>query len=474
VSDLVETVERTILTRQLLSRGQPVLVAVSGGLDSMVLLHVLHSLSVRHHWRLVISHFNHHLRGVESDADERFVQATAAKLGWLFVRGAADAASAAWREKISIEMASRQLRHDFLAREARRSKIRTVALAHHADDQIELFFLRVLRGSSGEGLSGMRWAGPSVSDAKIQLIRPLLDQPKAALRGFAEQQGLVFREDATNVQCDFLRNRVRNELLPLLAQKYQPALARTVLRTMEVVGSEAGFVRKTAEEWLRRRRSANFDRLHVAVQRQVLHLQLIKQGIVPDFDLIEQLRRVIEQPVSLGPGLSVSRDPSGRVVRGKLVQSGFQAGEAMLVLNGKSGQTRFDGMQIRWKLASTGQTGKRMPTFAAGVEYFDADKVGTRVLVRHWRPGDRFQPIGLGAQAKLQDIFMNAKIPRPVRHQLVVAGTASGEIFWVEGLRIAERFKLDKQSRHRLKWQWSRSNPVLRVGKGRVSLGRTY
>ena len=474
MSDLVETVERTILTRQLLSRGQSVLVAVSGGLDSMVLLHVLHALSARHHWRLVIAHFNHHLRGVESDADERFVQATAAELGWLFVRGAADAASVARREKMSIEMASRQLRHDFLAREARRSKIRAVALAHHADDQIELFFLRVLRGSSGEGLAGMRWAGPAVSDAQIQSIRPLLDQPKAALRSFAKQQGLAFREDATNAQCDFLRNRVRNELLPLLAQKYQPALARTILRTMDVVGAEAGFVRKTAEEWLRRRRSANFDRLHVAVQRQVLHLQLIKQGNVPDFDLIEQLRRVIEQPISVGPGLSVIRDPAGRVARGKLVRSGFQPGEAMLELNGKSGQARFDGMQIRWKRASTGQSSKRMPAFAAGVEYFDADKVGTRVLVRHWRPGDRFQPIGLGARAKLQDIFTNAKIPRPIRHQLVVAGTASGEIFWVEGLRIAERFKLDKQSRHRLKWQWSRSNPVLRVGKGRVSLGRTY
>ena len=108
------------------------------------------------------------------------------------------------------------------------------------------------------------------------------------------------------------------------------------------------------------------------------------------------------------------------------------------------------------------------------MEYFDADKVGSRVLVRHWRPGDRFQPIGLGAQVKLQDLFTNEKIPRPVRHQLVVATTASGDLFWVEGLRIAERFKLDKQTLRRLKWQWLRGNPVLRVGAGRVSLGRTF
>src|SRR6266571_3045506 len=359
MSDLVEAVERTLLSRQLLRRGQSILVAVSGGLDSMVLMQMLHALSARNQWRLVISHFNHRLRGMESDEDERFVQETAAKLGLRFIRGTADTAAHARREKVSIEMAARQLRHRFLARTAWRLKIHSVALAHHADDQIELLFLRLLRGSSGEGLAGMRWAGPSANDARIQLIRPLLDQPKAALRTFAEQRGIAFREDATNAQVDFLRNRVRNKLLPLLARKYQPALARTVLRTMDVVGAEADFVRRAAEEWLRRKRPANFDRLHVAVQRQVVHVQLLRLGIVPDFDLIEQLRRVLEQPISLGPELAVFRDRAGRVAQRRLAKSGFRTGEAILELNGSSGKTSFGGMQIRWKITSTGHEGKR-------------------------------------------------------------------------------------------------------------------
>jgi tRNA(Ile)-lysidine synthase len=473
VSDFVDAVERTILARQLLRRGQSILVAVSGGLDSMVLLHVLHSLSTRNQWRLAISHFNHHLRGVESDADEQFVRNSAAKLSLAFVRGAAHAATFARRKKVSIEMAARQVRHQFLARTARRLKIGTVALAHHADDQIELFFLRLLRGASGEGLAGMRWAGPSPSDPKVQLVRPLLDQPKAALRMFAEQRGIAFREDATNAQGDFLRNRVRNKLLPLLARRYQPALARTVLRTMEVVGAEADFARKAAEKWLQRKRPANFDRLHTAVQRQVIHFQLLSLGIVPDFDLIEQLRRGIEQPISIGPELAVFRDRAGRIAQRSPVQSGFQAGEAVLELNGSNGKTSFDGIEIRWEIISANKTSKRAPAFAAGVEYFDADKVSPTVLLRHWRPGDRFQPIGLSAPVKLQDLFSNARIPRSARHQLVVATTATGELFWVEGLRIAERFKLDKRTLRRLKWRWSRGNPVLRAGNGRVSLGRT-
>ena len=440
----------------------------------MVLLHVLHSLSARNQWRLAVAHFNHHLRGLESDADEQLVRKTSAKLGLRFIRGAAQAATFARREKVSIEMAARQLRHDFLARTARRLKLHTVALAHHADDQIELFFLRLLRGSSGEGLGGMRWTGPSANDAKVHLIRPLLDQSKAALQAFAQQQGISFREDATNAQGDFLRNRVRNKLLPLLVQEYQPALTRTILRTMDVVGAEADFVRKAAEEWLQRQGPTNFDRLHVAAQRQVVHVQLLKLGIVPDYDLIEQLRQVIEQPISIGPELALFRDRAGRIARKSPVRSGFCWGEAMLELNGSSAKTTFGGMEIRWEIIFTGHRVKRAPTFAAGVEYFDADKVGSNVVLRHWRPGDRFQPSGLGAPVKLQDLFTNEKIPRPARHQLVVAATASGELFWVEGLRIAERFKLDKRTVRRLKWRWLRENPVLRARKARVSLGRTF
>src|SRR6185436_7059327 len=119
------------------------------------------------------------------------------------------------------------------------------------------------------------------------------------------------------------------------------------------------------------------------------------------------------------------------------------------------GKARFGGIEIRWGIISARDTVKRAPTFAAGVEYFDAEKVGSAVLLRHWRPGDRFQPIGLSAPTKVQDLFTNARIPRPARHQLVVATTATGELFWVEGLRIAERFKLDKRTLRRLKWQWS-------------------
>src|ERR1035437_3208657 len=216
----------------------------------MTLLHALHELSSRHRWKLTVAHFNHQLRGRSSDADGKLVRQTAAAMRLPFAAGRANVKEFAKKTKLSVEMAARKLRHDFFARMAKERKIRVVAPAHHADDQVELFFLRVLRGAGGEGLAGMKWRSPSPVDSKIMLVRPLLDATKAELRGFARGSKIPFREDATNASLDLPRNRVRNELLPLLQRRYQPALTKTVLRLMEIVGAESDLVGEAARQWL--------------------------------------------------------------------------------------------------------------------------------------------------------------------------------------------------------------------------------
>lgn len=421
----------------------------------MALLDVLIRLAPKHRWRLTIAHFNHQLRGRASDADERLVRATAKRFRLPFVSGRADVRRLAREQQVSIEMAARQARHGFLARAARARGIKAIALAHHADDQVELFFLRLLRGAGGRGLAGMKWSNASPADKRLTLVRPLLDCSKAELRAFAREANVRFREDASNASPDILRNRIRRELLPLLSKHYAPALAKVVLRQMAILGDEAELVEKLAREW-RRKRSPIFATLATAWQRRILQAELVDLGISPGFESVEKLRTSPGRNVMFEPGLVLSHDGHGRVHKDAVRSVAFGAEQADLSIKGRRGQGTFGGLAWNWQTSNG--AGSRWPKFAGGREWFDADKIGPKAVLRHWRTGDRFQPAGLGKPAKLQDLFTNHKIPRASRHQLVVAATASGEIWWVEGLRISERFKLTPATRRRLKWVWRRDD----------------
>jgi tRNA(Ile)-lysidine synthase len=481
MTDLLQRVEQNIQNRKLLKRGQAILVAVSGGLDSKTLLHVLHALSARYRWKLTVAHFNHQLRGRSSNADEQFVRKTAMALKLPVVVGRANVRKFAQKSGLSIEMAARKLRHEFFVCAAKGRGIRVVALAHHADDQVELFFLRVLRGAGGAGLAGMKWRSPSPVNGKISLVRPLLDVTKDELRDFAQRNKIHFREDGTNARLNTPRNRIRNELLPLLRRKYQPALAKAVLRLMEIVGAEADTIGEMARQWLdiscrsrgdeaqiksgkRKAKSGKLETPHVvsctfaslpvAVQRRVLQLQLASLGVAPDFDLVEGLRQSADLPISVSSKFSVLRDAAGKMSLRSRPSAEFRPNELAVNLAGRVGEVVFDGMSIHWHL----NTGRRfsLPGGQKAREFFEADRVGNEITLRHWRAGDRFQPMGFKSGAKLQDLFTNAKIPRARRHSLIVAETAGGEIFWVEGLRMAENFKLTPRTRRRFIWRWHR------------------
>jgi len=435
----------------------------------MTLLHALKELSRRHHLRLVVAHFNHRLRGRASDADEKLVRKTAAEMKLPVAVEQADVKSFAQKSRLSIEMAARKLRHGFLVRVAGKRNIKTIALAHHAGDQVELFFLRLLRGAGGTGLAGMKWRSPSPADRKITLVRPLLDFSKAELFAVARENEIRFRDDATNSSIDFLRNRIRHELLPLLRRHYQPALDQTVLRLMEIVGAEAEFVgdvtsslrldkvRPQAERYL-------LGDLPLAIQRRLLQMELAEKGIAADFELVEALRQSPGVFVSVGTNSSAARDELGGVKLRTGAETEFDTRELAVNLTGKSGRILFGGIKFDWSKTPSksrdlkSAIGNRQSAILRR-EFFDADKVGGETVLRHWRPGDRFQPIGMKSAVKMHDLFVNAKISSERRRSLVVAQAAGGEIFWVEGLRISEGFKLTPDTKRVLVWRWQDNRP---------------
>jgi tRNA(Ile)-lysidine synthase len=452
MTNLVEQVERFIQEHRLLRSREKIVVALSGGIDSMVLLSILSELAPRFHWRLVVAHYNHRLRGKASERDAELAGRTAARLDLPAVSGEGEVRAFAEQEKVSIEMAARRLRHEFFARTAREQRARTIAVGHHAADQVELFFLRLLRGAGGEGLGGMKPMSFSPADRGIRIIRPLLGVGREQIQAFASERGLKFSEDETNLSLDLLRNRIRQELLPLLRTHYQPALDRTVLRAMEIAGEEGRFAGEQARAWLERAEGMDFKRLATAVQRRVIELQLIAFQIAPEFELIESLRLHAGRRLMIAPGRCLVRDRLGRIEVCEITRQKFDQARRECVLAGESGELEFGGKRIRWELQP--HRPGELPR-ETDCEFFDADKVGASLTLRHWKPGDRFRLIGRRSETKLQDLFVNLKVPAPERRGLILAESAGGKIFWVERLRISDAFKLEPTTVRRLKWCWS-------------------
>jgi len=507
----VEEVAETIEKRAFLQKGARLVVAVSGGLDSMVLLHVLHSLAARNQWKLLVAHFNHQLRGRASDADERLVAKVALEMQLPMVCGRGDVAGLQKELGISLEMAARKLRHEFLAEAAidftrgvgtvlpektKSAPAKTtpssdlssqephpaVALAHHADDQSELFFLRLFRGAGGEGIAGMRWSNVSPANPSVRLVRPLLNQTKSTLLCYARHEGILYREDASNQKNDVLRNRIRHQLLPKLRREFQADLDAKISRLMETIGAEADYVKTEAQQWLDMKKRLPFEKMPVALQRQIIRLQLRSSGIEPDFECVEHLRNNPDQCTSVGRDLTVCRSVEGAIVLSSSKTLDFQSGQTRLDFSNPAGQTDVEGLRIEWQiltgkalaefkkslLVGTGSNRRKVlkeflktDTALTGCECFDADAIGRGAIIRHWRAGDRFQPIGMAQSVKIQDIMTNLKIPAADRRAVVVAEAENEKLFWVQGLRISEPFKIRPETERCLRWIWHSTNPNL-------------
>jgi tRNA(Ile)-lysidine synthetase-like protein len=219
---------------------------------------------------------------------------------------------------------------------------------------------------------------------------------------------------------------------------------------MEILRAESEFISGAVEAPV-----GPFGTLPIAIQRRILNAQLCSMGIEGSFDLIESLRLHPDTPISVGPEKAVRRDNSGKVVVCGTLAVAFCGEKAKADLTPKRGEIEFGGLSISWDRSQ-----KRGSTNG---EAFDADRVGPRATLRHWQPGDRFQPIGMPSAVKLQDLFTNLKIPRETRRQLVVAASATGELFWVEGCRMSENHKLTAATRKVLHWKWKRLLPIPNV-----------
>jgi tRNA(Ile)-lysidine synthase len=437
----LKTLVTKVRNQNLFHPGETVVVAVSGGADSVALLDIMTRLDCGLH--LVVAHLNHCLRGAESDADEAFVASLADNYHLPFVSQRCDVADLARRERLSLEDAGRRARYAFLEQTAAQYRASSIALAHHQDDQAETVLIRLLRGSGGTGLAGM------ASAAGEKLKRPLLQVSRAKLEQYLKQRGLTFRTDSTNADTAILRNSIRHELIPFL-RRYNPKVSERLAATAEILAGD--------EELLDGLTQAAYQKLAASEKGEVrfqvepllreprpLRLRLYRRAL---FELRGDLMRIGLAHLDAIDRLAASPRPNaeaklpgafkawrcyGSLSIGHAAPQASPAWEQVVT---GVGRYQLPGGAVlvveRLSRPESLDTGSRWSAFLS------PDAVPFPWLLRNFRPGDRFTPLGMGGAQKVKDAFINEKVPPDLRRQIPLL-LSEGEIAWVPGVRLGER-----------------------------------
>jgi len=451
--------------------GETVLAAVSGGPDSVCLLHALWTLREELAIGLQVAHLNHQLRGADSDADAEYVKALGRKLGVPTTVGMRDAAAYRKENRLSPEEAAREVRYRFLAEAARDVGASVIAVGHTADDRAETVLMNLLRGTGTRGLRGLRPVSRrTFGKDTLTVIRPLLDSSREAIQAYCEEHGLEPRLDASNLDTAPTRNRVRHELLPAL-RAYNPNVVAALLRTARIAGDDSEYIDgevarllpalTTAGEGYVSLDKTGLTALPAALRRAVLRAAILDvRGTLKDIEAghVEDLVDALEKPagtvIGLPDGLwfSVEYDRC-LIARDTAALCPLPALKGEHPLN-VPGVTRLPGWEVT---ATVRDTGDEPPDVDDGwTGRFDYDVTGSALTLRPRRPGDRFSPLGAGGSRKLNRFLIDEKVPRAWRARVPVVAGPEG-IVWVAGWRIDERARVTDATRRVLRLRFART-----------------
>ncbi|HHT9132947.1 MAG TPA: tRNA lysidine(34) synthetase TilS [Candidatus Tripitaka californicus] len=470
--ELERRVREFISMEGMLMPGEGVVVAVSGGPDSVALLRLLHDLDKSQGWGgkgegtspLHVAHLNHMLRGEESEGDERFVQGLASGLGLGFTTKRVDVRQEAVREKCAIEETARRARYSFFEGLARELGRKVVAVGHTADDNAETVLHTIIRGTGLTGLAGMRPVREISRGSGIRLSRPLLSSWRQEILDYLKEKDMSYRIDSSNLQVGYLRNRIRLELLPLLGE-YNPRVKESLVRLAETAGKEYAILEEEAKKIIEAgltREEMRYILETTLLKGQASFLQhLVFREVLGQIGLplkrvdskhYEGLCSLVEGwagPISLPCGWEAEGREGRRIFtgwprsRGTARRAPTQRKLDETTLN-IPGTTRLsDETEIKAEVVDLveGFLKGFKRTKTKEEEIFDLDRLELPLLVRTRRPGDRFWPIGAGGEKKLKDFFIDEKIPRPRRDDWPLVCDSKRPV-WVVGLRMDERVKI--------------------------------
>jgi tRNA(Ile)-lysidine synthase len=451
----VEKVKATIFKYEMIEPGDRVVVAVSGGPDSVCLLDVLCRLRESMSMTLFVAHLNHGLRPDEDRLESRFVNNLAdsrglpCRVGCITHLRLGDP---------SLEDKARESRYRFLEESRRVFSAQRIALGHTMTDQAETFMMRLLRGSGPHGMGAI----PPRRDNRF--IRPLIELSRGQVLSYLEQRGLDFMEDSSNRDPRFLRNRIRKTLFPVL-RSFQPRVVEILAQTADVLREDEAWLMDQAKGWVRdaglraeegevRLPASDMARLPAALRNRAIRyaISLVSGG----------LWGISNRHVALVRGLAMSSRPSARVDLPGGVTARRHYDELIFSRRAAEGPQdfcyrlegpgnyRLERLGCVFRLTEVEESGQGIMPPSTNTAFFDAEKIRYPLMVRNFRPGDRFVPHGMEGRKKLKDFFIDRKIPREMRPRLPLL--VQGEtIIWVCGYRTDNRFRIRPETRRVLR-----------------------
>ncbi|MBW2238971.1 MAG: tRNA lysidine(34) synthetase TilS [Deltaproteobacteria bacterium] len=446
---LLRIVEETVTVHGMLKEKDSVVIGVSGGPDSVALLHVLRALTERFSLKLGIAHLNHCLRQNDSDKEAAFVETLSDRLGLPFHIDKEDVHEYKIKNRLSLEEAARRVRYTFLNRVAETNRYNKIALGHHSDDNAELVLMNLFRGSGPLGLSGI----------------------------FLNQNRLEYVSDASNRDTRYLRNRVRHKLIPLLKTAYNPKISETLNQLASIMLSEEEWIEDVIHPLFEKSvlnvqddritfSVSMLDRLHSAAQRRILRkaISIIKGDLRRiSFVNIDVVQRLLEKGPTYGrldlpdririrrsgDVLLISREKSA--LRNLDVKSGYSKPFVFEYKIAKPESIFIK--EIGAHLEFTEMSTETMPDYCCFGQYtgfFDKDTLSFPMVVRNYRPGDVFRPMGMDGTQKLKKFFIDKKVPRNERIKCPIL-LSREKIIWVVGHRADESVKMTPSTRNVLK-----------------------
>lgn len=433
---MLDTIRRFIQDHDLFSlETDSILVAVSGGLDSVVMLDVLHRLGVR----LAVAHCHFGLRGDDADADEQFVRKLAKQYDAPYFAEFFQTKEFAEQEGISTQMAARLLRYRWFEQVRQREGLSYVATAHHQRDAAETMLLNLTHGTGLAGLHGIRAKNGHV-------VRPLLGVGRDDLHDYLVENRLIWREDDSNDSPVYQRNLLRHEVLPVL-REINPSLDHTMALTAERVGGAEEIVRQYVADTAAqaRRDEAETTYLDIRTLQRTAATALVLHELLRSFGFSYPVVKDIVAAFGAEPGRRFD-SPTHRLVKDReqlvITPRSLQKFGTVQISAGQE-VLKIDGLHLRLNLYEA--AGLEIPRGKA-VAALDADKLKFPLTVRPWQEGDWFMPIGLKGKKKLSDFLIDQKVPLNLKSQVQVLISGDGKIAWVVGFRPDERFRVNEET----------------------------